>query len=58
VDLPRRVGDAIATGVLEARPGEVLLSDSTTVNLYKRGSRGPGGRSFDSSTPTSMAAST
>jgi kynureninase len=35
VDLPRRVGDAIATGVLEARPGEVLVGDSTTVNLYK-----------------------
>ncbi len=35
VDLPRRVGDAIATGVLEARAGEVLVGDSTTVNLYK-----------------------
>jgi kynureninase len=35
VDLPRRVGDAIAAGVLEARPGEVLVGDSTTVNLYK-----------------------
>src|SRR5215207_1534144 len=35
IELPRRVGDAIATGVLDARPGEVLMSDSTTVNLYK-----------------------
>src|SRR5215211_6430332 len=35
VELPRRVGDAIATSVLEARPGEVLVGDSTTVNLYK-----------------------
>jgi len=35
IDLPRRVGDAIAAGVVEARPGEVLVGDSTTVNLYK-----------------------
>jgi kynureninase len=35
IELPRRVGDAIATGVLQARPGEVLVGDSTTVNLYK-----------------------
>ncbi len=35
VDLPREVGDAIAAGVLEARPGEVMVGDSTTVNLYK-----------------------
>jgi kynureninase len=30
-----RLGDALAAGVLGARPGEVLVSDSTTVNLYK-----------------------
>jgi len=30
-----RVGDALATGVLGAHPGEVLVGDSTTVNLYK-----------------------
>ena len=30
-----RVGDALAGGVLGARPGEVLVSDSTSVNLYK-----------------------
>jgi kynureninase len=29
------VGDALAAGVLGARPGEVLVADSTTVNLYK-----------------------
>jgi len=35
IELPRRVGDLIGTRLLGARPGEVLLSDSTTVNLYK-----------------------
>ncbi len=35
IDLPTRVGDAIGTGLVGARPGEVLVSDSTTVNLYK-----------------------
>ncbi len=30
-----RVGDRIATTLLGARPGEVVVSDSTTVNLYK-----------------------
>jgi kynureninase len=35
IDLPTRVGDALAEGVLGARPGEVLVADSTTVNLYK-----------------------
>jgi len=35
VDLPREVGDLIAEQVLEARTGEVLVSDSTSVNLYK-----------------------
>src|SRR5919199_5241006 len=29
--LPARVGDAIAQAVLGARPGEVVVSDSTTV---------------------------
>jgi kynureninase len=32
---PTRLGDALAAGVLGARPGEVLVGDSTTVNLYK-----------------------
>ncbi|SFP62038.1 Kynureninase [Geodermatophilus dictyosporus] len=35
IDVGTRVGDVIGTGVLGARPGEVLLSDSTTVDLYK-----------------------
>ena len=30
-----RVGDQLAAGVLGAGPGEVLVGDSTTVNLYK-----------------------
>ncbi len=34
-DLPTRLGDLIGTGLLGARPGEVVVSDSTTVNLYK-----------------------
>jgi kynureninase len=32
---PLRVGDLLAQGVLGARPGEVALGDSTTVNLYR-----------------------
>ena len=35
IELPARVGDAIAAGFLGAAPGEVVVSDSTTVNLYK-----------------------
>jgi kynureninase len=35
IDEPRRVGDLLAESVLGARPGEVLVADSTTVNLYK-----------------------
>jgi kynureninase len=35
VELPRRVGDRLAAACLGARPGEVLVTDSTTVNLYK-----------------------
>lgn len=34
VDLPRRVGDRLAP-VLGARPGEVAVHDSTTINLYQ-----------------------
>jgi kynureninase len=30
-----RLGDQLAAGVLGARPGEVLVGDTTTVNLYK-----------------------
>jgi kynureninase len=35
IALPVRVGDRLATSVLGARPGEVLIADSVTVNLYK-----------------------
>ncbi len=35
MDLQLRVGDLLATGVLGARPGEVAVVDSTTVNLYR-----------------------
>ena len=35
MELPRQAGDEIARGVVSARPGEVIISDSTSVNLYK-----------------------
>ncbi len=35
ISLAGRVGDLIASAVVGAGPGEVVLSDSTTVNLYK-----------------------
>jgi kynureninase len=35
IDLPERVGDLLASDVLGARPGEVTVADSTTVNLFK-----------------------
>lgn len=35
VELPARVGDRLAAAALGARPGEVLIADSVTVNLYK-----------------------
>jgi kynureninase len=35
IDVPERVGDLLAEGVLGAKPGEVIACDSTTVNLYK-----------------------
>lgn len=35
MELPRRLGDRLAADVLGARPGEVIVSDSTTVNFYK-----------------------
>ncbi len=38
IELSRAAGDALADGVLDARPGEVVVSDSTSVNLFKLGS--------------------
>jgi kynureninase len=35
IELPERAGDLLATEVLGARPGEVIVTDSTTVNLFK-----------------------
>jgi kynureninase len=35
LDMPQRVGDLVARTVLGAQPGEVVVADSTTVNLYK-----------------------
>ena len=35
LELPLVVGDILAKGVLGARPGEVAVTDSTTVNLYR-----------------------
>lgn len=35
IDWARRIGDRLAAHALGARPGEVLISDSTSVNLYK-----------------------
>ena len=35
VEQSRRIGDVLAAGVLGARPGEMLISDTTSVDLYK-----------------------
>ncbi|HZE65565.1 MAG TPA: kynureninase [Sporichthyaceae bacterium] len=35
IDLPVRVGDQLGTALLGAEPGQVLVADVTTVNLYK-----------------------
>ena len=35
ISLGRRIGDLIGTSLLGARPGEVVVADSTSVNLYK-----------------------
>jgi kynureninase len=35
IDLPQRLGDRLGAGMLGAAPGQVVYSDSVTVNLYK-----------------------
>lgn len=35
MDLPAAIGDRIGSALLGAAPGQVVVSDSTTVNLYK-----------------------
>ena len=35
IDLPRRAGDLLGRHLLGAAPGQVLVADSTTVNLFK-----------------------
>lgn len=35
IELARQAGDVLAEGVLGVEPGEVVLADSTSVNLYK-----------------------
>ena len=35
IRVPGRLGDLIAQSVVEARPGEITVGDSTSVNLYK-----------------------
>jgi kynureninase len=35
ISLAGQAGDLLATSAIDARPGEVVLSDSTSVNLYK-----------------------
>ncbi len=35
MDLPTRLGDLVATTMLGANPGEVVVCDTTTVSLYK-----------------------
>ena len=44
IDLPARVGDALAAHLLGARPGEVVVGDSTTVDLYRATSAAVAGR--------------
>jgi kynureninase len=50
IDLPDRVGDELAHAALGAGPGEVIVSDSASVNLYKLASAalaaGDGGRAI------------
>jgi kynureninase len=44
IDLARQAGDVLGTGVLGVAPGETVLADSTSVNLYKLASAALGAR--------------
>ncbi len=35
IHVPRQLGDLMAQSVVEAQPGEIIIGDSTSVNLYK-----------------------
>jgi kynureninase len=35
IDIPRRIGDLVGEHILGAAPGQVLVCDSTSINLYK-----------------------
>ena len=37
IDLPMQVGDRLGTALLGAAPGQVVVADSTSVNLFKLG---------------------
>jgi kynureninase len=45
VDLPRAVGDLLAREFLGARDGEVVVADSTSINLYRLAAAALGARS-------------
>src|SRR5262249_56290449 len=44
IGLPSRAGDLLGSCLLGAAPGQVLVCDSTTVNLYKLARAGLGAR--------------
>jgi kynureninase len=44
IHLPHEIGDAIARSVVQARPGEIVVGDSTSVNLYKAAAAALGAR--------------
>jgi kynureninase len=59
IELAREAGDVLAEGILEVRPGEVIVSDSTSVNLYKLAAaaldaRPTGGIVTDDDLPTDL----
>jgi len=51
IDAPVRTGDLLAEHALGAGPGEVVVCDSTTVNLYKLVGAALDGRGIDSRAP-------